>query len=138
MCLSRSLVTGLLRCSWTFPPEFPRPAISSTAHEKRNGSEPKEQVHAAQENLLTALTEEVKVIIESTKLALAQGMSDIKTLKQLIESVAERRLPYSLPEAALDQFAIAIRPDEIAFKDPRSRKRPHGSPPKKPETPVRG
>jgi hypothetical protein len=118
------------------PPEFPRSSTPSKAPEQRNDNEPRQQAAAAQDDVLTGLTEEVKVIIEATKLARAEGISDIKTLKQLIEGVAERRLPYSLPEAALDQFAIAIRPDEIAFKDPRSRKRPHGSKPKKPESRV--
>lgn len=123
-----------VRLGLEIPTQFPRPHVVATEREQANGDQAREQSAPAQEDLLTGLTEEVKVIIEATKLARAERIHDAKSVRLLVERVAKQRLPYPLPGVALEQFAIAIRPDEAAHADPRSRKRPHGSPPKKPET----
>jgi hypothetical protein len=126
------------KLNFDIPDEFPRSPLIPTAQEQSKVDQLKGQDAVCREDSLTYMTEEVKMIIEASKLAHANNIHDSKSLQLLIEKVAKDRLPYPLPDVALEQFAIAIRPEERAFKDPRSRKRPHGSPPKKPETRDRG
>jgi hypothetical protein len=67
------------------------------------------------------VTEEILKIIEAMKVAHTQGETSTKALKSLLES-SFSDIGYKVPDVAIEQYATLIRPDEVCFNDPRSRK----------------
>lgn len=72
---------------------------------------------------LPYLTDELSVVFEAMKVVHAAGINGTKLLESTLEK-AFADAGIDLPKVAINQFAIMIRPDDVAFADPRSRKKP--------------